>query len=87
MKKELYGLKQAPRAWFSRLDKYLKERGYKRGVIEINLYINFKNKSMIIVVIYVDDIIFGCDLQILSVKFASKMKELNINVGRNDILP
>ena len=30
---------------------------------------------MIIIVFYVDDIIFGSDLQILSVKFASEMKK------------
>ena len=30
---------------------------------------------MIIVVVYVDDIIFGSDLQILSVNFASEMKK------------
>ena len=30
---------------------------------------------MIIVLVYVNDIIFGSDLQILSVKFASKMKK------------
>ena len=30
---------------------------------------------MIIIVVYVDDIIFGSDLQILSVNFASKMKK------------
>ena len=30
---------------------------------------------MIIVVVYVDDIIFGSDLQIMSVNFASEMKK------------
>ena len=30
---------------------------------------------MIITVVYVDDIIFGSDLQILSVNFASEMKK------------
>ena len=31
MKKALYGLKQAPKAWFSRLDSYLKQQGFKKG--------------------------------------------------------
>ena len=39
LKKALYGLKQAPRAWFSRLDNYLKQQGYKRGATNSNLYI------------------------------------------------
>ena len=71
LKKALYGLKKAPRAWFSRLGKYLKHQGYKRGATDSNLHINFENKNMIIVVVYVDDIIFGSDIQILSVNFAS----------------
>ena len=75
LKKALYGLKQAPRAWFSRLDKYLKNQGYRRGSTDSNLYINFENKNMVIVVVYVDDIIFGSDLQIPSVNFASEMKK------------
>ena len=40
-----------------------------------NLYIKFENKNMIIIVVYVDDIIFGSDLQIMSVNFASEMKK------------
>ena len=64
LKMALYGLKQAPRAWFSRLGKFLKQKGYKRGATNSNLYINFENKNMIIVVVYVDDTIFGSDLQV-----------------------
>ena len=75
LKKALYGLKQAPRAWFSRLDNYLKQQGYKKGATDSNLYIKFENENMIIVVVYVDDIIFGSDIQILSVNFVSKMKK------------
>ena len=42
LKKALYGLKQAPIAWFSRLDNYLKQQGYKRGATQSNLYIKIK---------------------------------------------
>ena len=59
LKKALYGLKQAPRAWFSILDSYLKQQGFKRGASESNLYLKIKDKNMIIVIVYVDDIIFG----------------------------
>ena len=75
LKKALYGLKQAPIEWFSRLDKYLKQHGYRIGAIDSNLYIKFENKNMIIVVFYVDDVIFGSDLQILSVKIYLEMKK------------
>ena len=75
LKNVLYVFTKYPRAWFSRLENYLKQQGYKRGATENNLYINFENENMIIVVVYVDDIILGRDLQILSVKFASEMKK------------
>ena len=75
LKKELYGLKQSLRAWFSRLEKYLKYLGYRRGATDSNLYIKFENKNIIIAVVYIDDIIFGSDLQFMSVNFASKMKK------------
>ena len=75
LKKTLYGLKQAPRAWFSRLDNYLKQQGYKTGASDSNICIKIEYKNMIIVVFYVDDIIFGSNLQILSVNFAFEMKK------------
>jgi hypothetical protein len=65
LKKALYGLKQAPRAWFSRLDQYLQKQGYKRGTTDKNLYIKIEDQDMIVVVVYVDDIIFGSNLTIL----------------------
>ena len=37
LKKVLYGLKQVPRPCFSRLDSYLKQQGFKRGVTESNI--------------------------------------------------
>lgn len=55
----MYGLKKAPRAWYSRLDQYLKEQGFKKGSADINLYIKKYGNNMIIVVVYIDDIIFG----------------------------
>ena len=42
LKKALYGLKKAPRAWYSRLDKYLQQAGFKKGSVDGNLYIKVK---------------------------------------------
>ena len=53
----------------------MKQQGHKAGDIDSNLYIKIEDKNMIIVVVYVDDIIFGSNLQILSVNFPSKMKK------------
>jgi hypothetical protein len=39
LKKALYGLKKSPRSWYYRLDKYLQDKGFKRGTIDNTLYI------------------------------------------------
>jgi hypothetical protein len=74
MKKSLYGLKQAPRAWYQRMDAYLKDKGFKRGPIDNNLYIKTKDNDLLIVLVYVDDIIFGCNKDSLVQWFASAME-------------
>ena len=74
LKKALYGLKQAPRSWYSRLDKYLRQQGYRKGNTHSNLYIKEEHGSLIIVEIYVDDIIFGSDNDQLSKLFAQSMQ-------------
>jgi hypothetical protein len=75
LKKALYGLKQAPRAWYSRLDNYLRQQGFRKGNTDSNLYIKEENDSMIIVEIYVDDIIFGSDDNRLSKQFVESMQK------------
>jgi uncharacterized membrane protein YciS (DUF1049 family) len=74
MKKALYGLKQAPRAWYHRLDTYLQEKGFKRGTIDNNLYIKIEGNDLLIMLVYVDDIIFGCNKDSLVQWFAFAME-------------
>ncbi|KAL0318302.1 UNVERIFIED_CONTAM: Retrovirus-related Pol polyprotein from transposon RE2 [Sesamum angustifolium] len=45
LKKALYGLKQAPRAWYSRIDKYFMDRGFRRSLSEPTLYIKSQDDS------------------------------------------
>ena len=59
LKKALYGLKEAPRAWYERLSKFILENGFKMGKIDTTLFINTKEKDILLVQIYVDDIIFS----------------------------
>jgi hypothetical protein len=59
LNKTLYGLKRSLRAWYSRLDKYLQQEGFKKGSAENNLYIKVTQYSILIIEVYVDDIIFG----------------------------
>jgi hypothetical protein len=73
MKKALYGLKQAPRAWYHNLNMYLKDKGFKRGTFDNNLYIKTEGNDLLIVLVYVDDIIFGCNKVSLVQWFASSM--------------
>ena len=58
LKKTLYGLKQAHRAWYERLSKFLLKKGFKMEKIDTTLFIKTKEKDMLLVQIYVDDIIF-----------------------------
>jgi hypothetical protein len=74
LKKYLYGLKQAPRAWYHRLDTYLKDKGFKRGTTDNNLYIKTEDNNLLIILVYVDDIIFGCNKDSLVQWFASFME-------------
>jgi hypothetical protein len=74
LKKALYGLKQAPCAWYHRLDTYLKDKGFKRGIVENNLYIKIEDNDLLIVLVYVDDIIFGCNKDSLVQRFSSAME-------------
>jgi hypothetical protein len=74
MKKALYGLKQAPRSWYYRLDKYLQDRGFKKGIVDNNIYIKTKGNYFLIVLVYVDDIIFRSNNASLVQWLASTMQ-------------
>ena len=51
-------MKQAPRAWYNRIDAYLFENGFEKCDGEPTLYIKENEGKIIIVVLYVDDLIF-----------------------------
>ena len=88
--KALYGLKQAPRAWYDRLSKFLIENDFARGNVDKTLFLKRKDKDLLVVQIYVDDIIFGATNDSLCQEFAklmqgefemSMMGELNFFLG------
>ena len=75
MKKALYGLKQAPRAWYSRIDSYLLDNEFDKCEGEPTVYIKEKDGKILIVVLYVDDVIFtGNDIYLIE-NFKSVMKD------------
>eukprot|EP00253_Pinus_taeda_P005715 PITA_05715 len=75
LKKALYGLKQAPRAWYSRIDSYLLENGFDKCDGEPIVYIKEKYGKLLIVVLYVDDVIFTGNDDYLIENFKAVMKE------------
>ena len=63
----LFGLKQAPRAWFDRLSQYLLHLGFYYGKADSSLFILHKGQSIVLLLIYVDDIVVtGNDNNIIS---------------------
>jgi hypothetical protein len=71
----LYGLKHDLRSWYYRLDRYLHQQGFKNGVVDRNLYIKAKGNDLLIIVVYVDDIIFCSNNELMSKKFATTMQQ------------
>ena len=58
LKKPLYGLKQAPRAWNNIIGKYFQMNGFTKCPYEHALYVKEKDRDILIVCLYVDDLIF-----------------------------
>ena len=75
LKKDLYGLKQAPRAWYARLDHYLQQQGFKKGVARSNLYIKTDQGKLLVALVYVDDLIFASNNDEMSHEFSQNMSE------------
>eukprot|EP00253_Pinus_taeda_P019413 PITA_19413 len=75
LKKALYGLKQAPRAWHARLDHYLQQQGFKKGVAGSNLYIKIDEGKLLVALVYVDDLIFSSNNDEMSHEFSQSMSK------------
>ncbi len=58
LKKALYGLKQASLAWNKEADMSLKSLGFARLVSDAGIYVIRLSGTIIIVILYVDDVIF-----------------------------
>eukprot|EP00253_Pinus_taeda_P005386 PITA_05386 len=76
LKKSLYGLKQAPRAWYAKMDTFLLESSFSRRHSNNTVYTKKVGKSLIILVLYVDDLILtGSDPNLINhVKSSLKKK-------------
>eukprot|EP00253_Pinus_taeda_P033858 PITA_33858 len=76
LKKSLYGLKQAPRAWYDKMDSFLLESCFSRCHYGNTVYIKKVGKSLMILVLYLDDLILtGSDPNLINhVKSSLKKK-------------
>ena len=57
LKKSLYGLKQAPGAWYAKIDSFLLSLNFVRCKSDPNVYLKLINGSLMIIVLYVDDLL------------------------------
>jgi hypothetical protein len=83
LKKSLYGLKQTPRAWYKKMDRFLMSLGFKKSVVDPNLYYNIVGDECMIFILYVDDLFLtGSERLILECKRALtsefEMKDLGM---------
>ncbi|KAG8473238.1 hypothetical protein CXB51_035235 [Gossypium anomalum] len=77
LKKALYGLKQAPRDWYDRVDEYLSKLRFEKSVSEPTLFIKkTKNKTLLIVSLYVDDLLVTGSKGELIDEFKVQMQEV-----------
>eukprot|EP00253_Pinus_taeda_P025111 PITA_25111 len=83
LKKSLYGLKQAPRAWYAKMDNFILDTGFSRCHSNNTVYTKKVGKSLIILVLYVDDLILtGSDPNLINhVKSNLKKKFEMIDLG------
>ena len=72
LKKSLYGLKQSPRQWYKLLDRFLRDKGYRRSNVDPCIYVK-GDEEMITIALYVDDLIIASNSKIL-------MKETKLNL-------
>eukprot|EP00253_Pinus_taeda_P018195 PITA_18195 len=67
LKKSLYGLKQAPQASYAKMDRFLLETGLSRCHSDNTVYTKKVGKSLIILILYVDDLILtGSDPNLIN---------------------
>eukprot|EP00253_Pinus_taeda_P003179 PITA_03179 len=83
IKKSLYGLKQAPWSWYAKMDSFRLETSFPRCHFDNTVYTKKVGKSLIIIVLYVDDLILTGSNPILinHVKSILKKKFEMIDLG------
>ncbi|KRZ02487.1 Retrovirus-related Pol polyprotein from transposon TNT 1-94 [Trichinella zimbabwensis] len=85
LNRSLYGFKQAPRCWNLRLMEFLRKRGLKHSTADPCLFVRLKERSKLLVTIYVDDaIVAGSDTDEMEQFLVVMKKEFQIKQGLLD---
>lgn len=75
LNKALYGLKQAPRAWFSRIESYFRHKGLEKSNHDHTLFSKSVGEKLLMVSLYVDDLIFVGNDDVMCEEFKQSMKQ------------
>ncbi|XP_076943922.1 uncharacterized protein LOC143614336 [Bidens hawaiensis] len=75
LKRALYGLKQAPRAWFQRIEGYFVRVGFVKSQYDHTLFIKKSEKGVVFVSLYVDDLIYTDNDDVMWAKFKESMMQ------------
>jgi hypothetical protein len=62
------------------MEKFLHDKGFKKGIVDSNLYIKSESDDLLVVLFYVDDIIFGCTTN-PSVQWFSNSMQINFEMS------
>ena len=71
LKKSLYGIKNPPRDWYAKIDGFLLSHNFVRCKYDPNVYLKIIHGSLIIIVLYVDDLLMTGS----SMKYISSLKD------------
>jgi hypothetical protein len=83
LSKALYGLKQVPRAWYARLKTFFLEHEYVMRSVDKTIFTLNHDIELLLVLIYVDDVIFGGSFHSLVSSFQEMMEnELQMSMMR-----
>lgn len=76
LNKALYGLRQAPHAWNNHINSLLIRLGFQKCTMEFGIYVkSVAKQSILIIILYVDDLIMTGDSEDEIEEFKRRMKE------------
>lgn len=84
LKRALYGLRRAPRYWYDTVFAFFERQGFRRSACDACLFTKVVDSTIIIVLLYVDDMLIFCKNTALidsfkkTISSAFKMKDLGI---------